>query len=231
MSCVSLAQGRVMRVTRLDGCGAPATGAGFDPDCAMVVSDGLVTVTATASTVAGTNIQQQNWQGRICTSVRTPDQFGRWELSINFCDVDPELLTMVTEAVPVTGVGGDVTGFDTIDNADADGKFYALEVWAGTGDQFCAPSGDRTYGYFLMPFVRAGLLSSDPIGNTAITFTAAGWTLSGGQWGTGVYDVEDDGASGCGRLVSAIGTGVHSRYFSTTCPPPTAACGCSAIPT
>ena len=61
--CFSLVRGRVLRVTRLDGCGGILLG-----PTAAVVSKGFITVGFTAQTEEGTAISVSNANGDICIS-------------------------------------------------------------------------------------------------------------------------------------------------------------------
>ena len=89
--CFSLVRGRVMRVTRLDGCGAVVLG----PD-SQVVSDGFISVALTAQTDEGTAISVTNAAGKVCISDEPCPTFTGYDIAVEFCGVDPALIDIMT---------------------------------------------------------------------------------------------------------------------------------------
>jgi len=79
-----LVRGRIMRVTRVDGCCAPAYG----PDN-QVVTDGFVSVALTANVNDAEEITVVNANGKTC--VRDPGcpEFLGYGVEIVFCEVSP----------------------------------------------------------------------------------------------------------------------------------------------
>lgn len=224
--CLSFAQGHRMRVTRLDGCGRPATG--DDPSCVSVVSEGFVSVAIAANLLTGTDITQTNAAGKLCVVARSPDQFRNHDVTLTFCEVDPDLFAMVTNSRPVTGyVDGveETVGFRTVEGAPSDA--YALEVWMGVPGQQCVGEASTgSYGYVLLPFVVPGALGDFTIENGAVTFTTSGYTKGGSDWDVGPYDVVPDQLGDPGPLPSPIESDVHAHLQWTTVAPPDASCGC-----
>lgn len=225
--CLPFAQGRRLRVTKLDNCGNPDT---TDP-CAQVVSSGFIQVSVSSEVVTGTSIEPLNASGELCYQVRSPDQFARHTLSIDFCEVDPTLLSMVVNANQVEGYDGTVVGFQTVQGSPAGG--YALEVWMGVPGIDCPEQGDNpvdSLGYVLFPFIIPGALGDFTIANDAVTFTVAGFTKGNGNWGTGPYDVvAQDAANLAGPLLEALPSDVHAHLQWTSIPAPDAFCGCEEV--
>lgn len=225
--CTPFAQGRRLRVTRLDRCGNPAT---TDP-CGQVVSKGFVQVSVSSTTEAGVQIAPVNAGGELCYRVRAPEIFLGHELSIEFCEVDPSLMTIVTNSNPVLDYAGDIVGFQTVEGSAVGG--YALEVWMGVPGIDCPPEGENpvdSLGYVLFPWIVPGALGDFTIGNDAINFTVAGTTKGNGGWGVGPYDVvASDVDNTPSPLLEALPNDVHAHIQWTSVTAPDEFCGCEEI--
>ncbi len=225
--CVPFAQGRRLRVTKLDNCGNPET---TDP-CGQVVSSGFVQVSVGSETIAGTSIEPLNASGDLCYQVKSPDQFARHTVEIEFCEVDPSLMGMVTKANLVYDWNGDIVGYQTVEGAADFG--YALEVWMGVPGVDCPPQGVNpvdSLGYVLFPFIVPGPLGDFTVSNAAINFTVSGFTKGNGNWGQGPYDVvAQDVANAAGPLIDPLPSNVHAHLQWTSVPAPDAFCGCEEI--
>lgn len=217
--CFSFAQGRRMRVSELDDCGNP-TGR-------YVVSKGFISVAVTSDVEDGTAIQPLNAAGELCYQLRSPDQFLRHMLEIEVCLVDPTMIGMMSNVLPVMDWDDEEVGFQTVQGGAASG--YALEIWAGVPGQECPPAGANpvaSLGYFLYPWVTPGVLGDYTIANDAINFTVSGFTNSGSPWDTGPYDVvAQDAANLAGPLTTPITSLVHAHLQHTTVPAPDPFCG------
>lgn len=217
--CFNLAQGRRLRVSEIDNCGNP-TGL-------YVVSEGFVSVAASSEMVSGTTIEPVNANGKLCYQVRSKDQFTRHTLEIEFCEVDPTLLAMTTNASIVEDWGGDETGFQTIQGEAPNN--YALEVWAGVPGEECPPESENpadSLGYVLFAWINPGVLGDFTIQNDAINFTVSGFTSSGSPWGTGPYDVvAQDAINTAGPLITPYSNQAHAYLTWTSVPAPDAFCG------
>ena len=228
--CFSLIRGRVMRVTRLDGCGAVVPGVD-----SAVVSDGFITVGLTAQTDEGTTISVQNAAGNICILDEPAPKFTGYEISIEFCAVNPALYEILTgqeavfDAAPTPGPNA--VGFRMNSGVDAADSGFALEVWSQVPTAVCEPGSGVNYGYFLIPFVQGGLLSDFTIGNDAVNFTMSGArSKDGSSWGVGPWDVTMDATSAAGPLLVAVDPKDHLHMQLTTVPPPDAECDYVEVP-
>src|SRR4030042_1299744 len=96
-ACESYFQGFVVRVTRLDECGAPVAGA-----CSTVVSNGFVKVEIEPDEEDGEVLTQVKADGTRCYYREGPKQLNRFKTNIEFCDVDPELFNIATGVTLVT---------------------------------------------------------------------------------------------------------------------------------
>ena len=184
--------GKRFRLTSLDVCGR------VTPDSVQFVGDGFVSVTLSSETEEGAEILQKKFNGGLCVNEKQSDSFKRFTLETEFCGVNPDILSIMTNAEPYEDAGGDIAGF-TVPEGDID-KAFALEIWAGLSGQACGEGQEEASGYLLLPFVQAGVLGDIEMGGEdAVTFSMTGaYTKGGNGWGTGPYDVvfgEDDAPS------------------------------------
>jgi hypothetical protein len=220
--CFSLVRGRSMRVTRLDGCGEVVLG----PD-SSVVSDGFITVGLTAQTDEGTTISVTNAAGDICILDEPCPKFTGYEVGIEFCGVNPALYEILTGQQPVLDGSATPTaiGFRMNTGVDACDSGFALEVWSQVPTAVCEPGAGVNYGYFLIPFVRGGIIGDFTIGNDAVNFTLSGAkSKDGSAWGVGPYDVVKDDTNIDAPLLDAIDPKDHLHVQLTTVPPPEPDC-------
>lgn len=223
--CFSLVQGKRMRVTRLDSCGAPVEG-----ECSTVVSSGMISVAMTDNIEPPDEFKQKNAEGLYCyPPIRSRPLLNWIELSIQFCRVDPELFEIVTGSPLVLDDSDDpvAIGIGTDDDTYATGRF-GLEVWTNLGGAEACEDGER-FGYLLLPFVVEGTYGDLTIENGPINFTVNTVTKSGNQWGVGPYDVVLDRDGNPSPLLSAIPTNRQRQLMLTRLAPPDASCGCQPL--
>jgi hypothetical protein len=175
-------KGRVMRLTRLDECGNPYAG-----ECATIVTDGFISVTLSDEVEAGEEYTQKNAWGDFCIAEKDGDRVKWANVSISMCEVDPEVLDLVGGANPVV-LADDTIGatFGTEPNPNA----FALEVWTKkAGTDACASGGNPEWGYFVVPYVRNGILDGDlTIENAPLTVGLKGEGIgASGSWGVGPH--------------------------------------------
>lgn len=221
--CASLVRGRMMRVTRLDGCGRPIYG----PD-SVVTSKGFVTVTYTANIDDGEEVNLPNATGERCVYEPAVPTFLGYTVEVEFCQVDPDMFAMMTGQETVTDAFGDVIGF-TMDTAISTlDTAFALEVWSGSpATSGCATEGGTgNFGYILLPFLQGGVLGDFTIENDAITFTITNAaTRDGAGWGVGPYDVVLDAGLEPAPLLDPLTPTKHLLLLITQVAPPEAQCG------
>jgi len=212
----ALVRGRVMRVTRLDGCGAVVLG----PD-SVVTSDGFITVGLTANTDEGTTISVTNAAGKICILDQPCPQFTGYTAEVAFCGVDPDLYNLMTGQPVVLDAADEAVGFKMNSAVDACDSGFALEVWSNVPSAACEPGAEAQYGYMLIPFLRGGIIGDFTIGNDAVNFTLSGASSKdGSQWGVGPYDVVFDDTNVPSPLLEAIDTNDHLLVTLTSVAPP-----------
>lgn len=212
--------GKKIRVTEMDECCAPATGGQY------VVTDGFISVQLSAEVESGTEIITRKADGSLCVNERMADAFKRFTVTITFCDVNPCLWGLVTNAEPYEDSEGEINGF-VVPEGDINKKF-ALELWTGLTGQACEPGVEEASGYLLLPCVNGGTLGDLEInGENAITFSVNGaFTKGGNGWGVGPWtDV-----TAAGPLPTPLDPLDHLLLTTVDAAPPENTDGCQDIP-
>lgn len=224
--CFSLIRGRAMRVTRTDACGAKVLG----PD-STVVSEGFISVALTAQTDEGTTISVTNAAGNQCILDEPAPKFTGYNIEVQFCGVNPDLIRLMTgqEMVLDSQATPQGVGFRMNTGVDGDDSGFALEVWSNVPSAACV-GGQPSYGYFLIPFLKGGIIGDFTIQNDAINFTLTGAkSKDGSAWGVGPYDVVLDSTNTPAPLKTAIDNKDHLHMELTQVAPPTEVCGAIAL--
>lgn len=223
--CFPLVRGRVMRVTQLDACGAKVLG-----PTAQAISDGFISIALAAQTDAGTAISVTNAAGNVCILDTPCPKFTGYQLTIEFCGVNPDLFRLLTgqymemDAALAFGIG-----FRMDTAIDPCAAAFALEVWSNIPSSACV-GGVINYGYFLLPFVKGGLIGDFTIANDAVNFSLTGaLTQNGSAWGVGPYNVVKNVSNVDSPLPVAISATQHLAMFQTATAPPAAICGAAAL--
>src|SRR3546814_3229664 len=111
--------------------------------------------------------------GSLCVNERTSDSFKRFTLEMEFCGVDPDLLSVTTNAEPYADYDLENAGF-TVAEGTID-KRFSFELWTGLSGRACEPGDEEASGYLLLPFVNAGVLGDIEVtGEDAVTFSMTG---------------------------------------------------------
>jgi hypothetical protein len=173
-------QGLMMRVTRLDNQGkwiTSSTGAA----CAK----GFVSVQMSSNIEQGDDFKVKNAAGVLCISEKGCPSLNYLDLTIELCNVDPELYELMTGTRLLVDYAGAGVGYTQGTEVQCEGGF-ALEVWTRVAGGSVAGSG---YVYFLLPQVVNGILAPGNIENGPMTFTLTGNTKANPNWGLGPWDV------------------------------------------
>lgn len=227
--CLSPVKGRRIRLTRLNGCGQPVYG-----DCSSVVSKGFISIGFTANTTDSEEINVTNAAGEVCVFEPAETTLTGYAVEIAFCEVDPELFSLVTGQPVVEDADGNVIGFDIDTKTSLTASGFALELWMGTGgsSDACATEGAQgSFGYLLIPFLRGGIVGDFTVEAGAVTFTLTGAnTRDGNAWGNGPYSDIQIGAGGQpGPMLQPVTPTTALRLIQTDVEPPAAACGCRPL--
>jgi hypothetical protein len=225
--CLTPVKGRRLRVTRLDSCGRPVYG-----EDSQAVSKGFINVSFTANTTESDEINLTNASGEVCVFEASVQTLTGYTLEIQFCGVDPDLLSIVTGQPVVLGADGEtVIGFDIDTSVEVTAVNYAFELWMGapTGNA-CVPGSTGKFGYLLLPFLSGGILGDFTVENAAVTFTVTGSaTKDGNAWGVGPYSDIMLGNQTPTPLPGPMSTPVSAttalRLIETDLMPPEPVCG------
>lgn len=226
--CHSVVRAPAARVTRLGPCGElSATG------CDFATTESFVEIGLTKVYQERQDALQLNANGDICVD-KPKFPILRWyEVSIQFCNVDPELFNIVSAEPLVMNDAAvpEAIGWCTLPDSAAAANF-ALEFWTGTEDEGCEDD-DVVYGYGLLPRIIQGTIGDVTINNGVITFTVTGITRGANQWGTGPYNViiNETGANAGqpGPLLTSVNVNSHKCFFWTKLAPPDGVCGCQDL--
>lgn len=231
---MKVVRGKRLRATRVDRCGMPLAG-----PSATLTTKGFVSVTYTQEMKDADDLEQQNADGENCVTDRTPPQIKWANVEAVLCDVDSELLNMLTGLPMVLDYAGKPNGFRINDSVQVD-QGVALELWSGTaGDDCDEPEDDSIleaetslleYGYWLAPSVVEGVIGDIEIGASVSTFTITGRAVSAPRWGRGPYDVIHQDAAGTpGRLLTPLKKKEFIHVEKTLVPPPEVTNGATAL--
>lgn len=220
-TCVTPIRGRMLRVVKLDTCGNPVTGG----SSSMVISKGFISVKMTPDYEDGTEFLQKAADGSLCVNQKDAGSLKRVKLDIDFCVMDPDLLTLLGGSsarlltTSATGTGVAFSQSQALGN-------ISLELWQDvTGRSACDSNGNPQYVYWAIPNVFNGQVQDLTVENDALDFKYTAETQSvGPRWGTGT-------GWGTFWLPSSPGlvSGEHYAYNVTTNAPPVAVCGSQAL--
>jgi hypothetical protein len=187
-----------------------------------------VTVSYTANTDDGEEINLQNAAGERCVYEPAVPTFLGYTVEVEFCQVDPELFAIMTGQDVYTDAFGNVIGFTQDTAVSILDTAFSLEVWAGSpATSGCATEGGSgNFGYILLPFLQGGVLGDFTIENDAVTFTVTNAsTRDGAAWGVGPFDVVLGADSLPAPLNQALTPTTHLLAIITQVAPPEAECG------
>lgn len=215
--------GKRIRVTQLTGGGAVGTGA------QTISTDGFITVNLTSETEDGTEILVRNASGALCVNEKRPNSFKRFNVEMEFCGVNPQLLTMTTNAEPYEDAAGDLAGF-TVPEGEIM-KQFALELWSGLSGYISDDAAEEASGYFLLPFIAGGTLGDITVdGENAITFSLKGaYTKGGNSWGKGPFNVVASVGGTAAKLPTAVDPFDHLLVMDTAVAPPPVASDATVV--
>lgn len=214
-----LVNGRRARFTRLDGCGRPVYG-----DDSVAVTKGFVSVAYTANTTSSDDVDVKNADGESCVFVKGKTSLQGYAMEIEFCQVDPAVLSLLTgQSVRLNALGTQVVGFTVDTKIDMSDVGVAVELWAGATDSDACldPNAQGSFGYFVSPFLQGGILGDFTVANGNIDFTWTGAnTVDGNGWGVGPYNVVMDSTGNPGPLNEALSRTVPLAFEFTSVAPP-----------
>lgn len=220
--CYSSIRGLASRATRLDVCGIPVTGGATN----KAVTCGFVKIELASQVEDGDEFLVKGANGELCINKKGAPALKRYDMTMDFCQVDPEFFELVAGVRLLTDPAGKSVGFTVDDDPRVD-KF-ALEVWSEVPGSACS-GGLAQYLYWLLPYVENGITGDFTIENGPVTFpmlaSTAGANTPG--WGRGPYNVVPIDVGGTPGILPAPGVlaGEHLLQRLTTVAPPACACG------
>lgn len=225
--CPKLAEGEVVRVTRVDACGTPVEGAGnaFVDEC-------WASVLMAPNVEAGTDVEFRAMNGASCGFKRGRPSFRGFDITASFFSASPELVDILTGNPVYDDYAGAPLGWDDCEISATQG--FSLEIWQNIVGEDCPEAGEEVFWYWLVPWVQNTVLGDVTVGREGVTFELTGNTRaqgSNGGWEAGPWDVQpQDALNTPGPLLTALGSGCHRRSFLTSISPPTEACDYVTVP-
>jgi hypothetical protein len=212
--CYRSIKGLRMRVTKLDSIGRWVTGT-----TASAVSKGFIKIDLTDNIEDGEEYKQKNASGEQCINEKDQSVLNWIDLSVDFCEVDPELVQLITGQRLLTDFADNSVGFT---KGNVPTVNFALEVWtkvAGNAD-------DAQWIYWLLPGVTNGIIGDLTIENAPMTFNMKANTKTNPYWGVGPYNVvAQDALLTPGVLLEPVLDSEHLYNRMTEIAPPGAQCG------
>jgi hypothetical protein len=222
-----MARGRMMRLTRLDECGAPVEGT-----CSTVTTDGFVSVTDTPNYQDAEEISVPNANGGLCIDDQSNPALRWLDLAIQMCITDPDAINIMTgDPLVLDDAGTPNTVGYRIDQSLTGSADFALEVWSGIPNQVCPASGFPFYGYWLYPWVKDVRWGESVVSNSGYLLNFTARTQIGGTWGVGPYNIRRDATlpATLEPLLTPIGTDQPKHFQFVTLAPPASVCGCTEL--
>lgn len=199
----------------LDVCGNPVTGA-----ASKLTTKGFISVGATAQIEPGNEITLRNACGELEIEEQDDDEFKRYDLDMEFVQIDPEGLTLVANARALVDGSGNSMGFAV--NRAIHSHHFSLELWTKVAGQACAASGLPEWYYFAIPHIGGGLITDFTFEDGPLTMKITARSKDAGTlWGRG---------PSCVLPASAPSIAAdHLMGYITTVQPPAAVCGLQAL--
>jgi hypothetical protein len=214
-------KGRVVRVIKLDACGAPVTGA----SSAVDVADGFLTVHATPQYEDGTEFVKKRADGTLCVNQKDPGTLKRISAESSWCVLDPDLRVIMDGARLLNSGGATGTGAMFTDALVT--NRFSLEIWQNVAGRYaCDPTtGLQRYVYWAFPNCGNAQVQDFTAELDALewheTFeTQAAWPA----WGTMTTPTGFAPSAYLGATAQ-IQQGDHYGYNVTTLAPPAATTG------
>lgn len=210
-----------MRIVRVDTCGIPVTGTGS----LVVVTKGFVQVQNEPQYEDGEEFFERTADGTPCVNQKDDPVLKRFQLTIDFCEVNTTAFAYIASARELTVNAAGVTGQGFAFAEGQPTNRYSLEVWqkvAGSGS--CDASGNQRYIYNAWPNLGASKIGSYTVENGRSTFQVISETQAGST--TATIGWNNGPGSGTSWLPTgeSVGAGEHWLWGVTTTAPPSPAC-------
>lgn len=152
-TCITSVDFCAIRIAQLTEAGRPIPSA-----TTGYVSDAPISLGVSITTESGDDLTLENGCGTIMATLQTPDQIKGVDLDLNLCQLDAELIHLMTGA-PLFTSGSDAVGLQiaSVGSSPAPICFEGWsKAWTSTGSQlshtFTTPNA--TYIHWVFPFTR-----------------------------------------------------------------------------
>lgn len=224
MSCPLIANLDTIRVTKVNACGVPVSGAtsGFVTEC-------IASLEMAANIDEGDDVVFKAANGKLCGFRKACPSLLNLDITLTIFQASPELFDILTGNPVVDDFGGDPIGTDTCAISCDTG--FALEAWAEVLDSNCTDGGTPKWIYVLIPWVTNGQIGDLTLSNEAVNFEITGSSRAGGGWDQGPYNVMSIDAMGTpGPMLTPVGPTCHRRIMEVTVAPPAPSCDYVPVP-
>jgi hypothetical protein len=208
--CDSPIEGLIIRIAKLNACGALVTGA----SAGVIVMDGFTQVVQSPEYDTGDRKITRKANGQLCQNFKLPDQFTDFKMTIDFCVWHPGIIVETLAGRLLTATSSPTgTGFAVGTWQNSTEAHWSLELWQAP-PQGCDASGVPYYPYHAWPHISDGKLGDITYSNDPTTLQIIGETYDASPlWTLGNTYL------GAGQVVQ----GDHwLRNLQNTAPPPSA---------
>lgn len=221
--CGTAVQGTVLRLVKLDTCGAPVTGA----SSAVVVTEGYISIEAEPVYEDGDVFRTKNAAGNLCVNKVGNNIYANSNITINMCVVDVDAKVLLTGARMIT-TGTPVTGTGVAYGYSNPMAHTSVETWQPlSGRGACDPvTGLQKYLYWAWPHTFNYKVNSFTIENGPLELGVTGMTAyPSALWGQG----PGSGPYWSGGTIDTTEYVDDYLWNITTTPPPTPPDVCGAF--
>jgi hypothetical protein len=220
------------RATLLDSCGVPVTG----DDSMSVTTSGIITVEQVANLQDMDDFFEKNGDGDFCIEEVDPEILKWYDLTLTFCEVDPELVYLLTKQALLLS---DAPTPIAVGNRSSEGQIklvnFGFEVFTRLANQADCTEGAK-FGYALWPWMVQGKMGDVTYQNGTANFVVTARTHRDSPWGRGPYTVwKSDALATLDQPMTllpgmAVEAADHRLMFVTRMGLPTPSCGATTIP-
>lgn len=223
-TCATPIKGSMLRLVKIDVCGVPVTGT----SSIVVTTKGFVQVVMAPQYEDGEEFFERTADGTACVNQKDDAVLKRMQLTVDFCEVDPIAVAMVSSARLVDAISPTVTGTGFAVSEGVASNRFSMEIWqqvAGSGA--CDATGAQRYIYHAWPNVGAVQFQDYTIENGRSTLSFQAETKGAAtQWARGPGTATKWLPAGTFTGLTAL---EHWVWNITTTAPPTALCGSSTL--
>lgn len=215
--CFSPIQAEVIRITSLDECGIPVTGASGG----QAVLDAFTEIANSPNYEEGQRFLLRKANGEPCVNQKGAGFFNWLTQTTTLCTLDPTVMAIVTgDRLITNGVTGTGVAFGSSGLLDQN---YSVEVWQPvSGANACDEGGLQRFFYWAFPNMFDAQIQDFTFQNDTFTF---GW-VGTSQVGSSLWDLGEAWLAGTNGLPLVDD---HFLFNITTEPPPEAYCGTIAV--